>query len=337
MLHALPITDWLALSTPIIDVRSPGEFQRGHIPNAINLPLFSNEERAVVGTIYKKQGRDPALLEGLRLVGPKLAHIVEEAWRIAPEGRIRVHCWRGGERSGSVGWLLDKAGFKEVLTLKRGYKGFRNHVLQELGGELHLKVLGGFTGSGKTETLDRLQEKGEQIIDLEALASHKGSSFGGLGAAPQPTTEHFENRLWCRIRSLDRERPIWVEDESAMIGRINLPRSFYEQMRAARLYFVKVPVDQRAARLLSEYGSFPKEDLAEAIKRIARRLGPQHCKRALEALGNDDLREVVLITLGYYDRSYLHGVSKRDPRQVVELSPLDPGISEIASLLIRTA
>ncbi len=337
MLRALPVEEWLALATPIIDVRSPAEFQRGHIPGAFNLPLFSNEERAMVGTIYHQQGRDPALIEGLRIVGPNLAGIVEEARRIAPDGGVRVHCWRGGERSGSIGWLLDKAGFKEVFTLQRGYKGFRNHLLHDLGVALRLKVLGGFTGTGKTETLHRLEELGEQVIDLEALACHKGSSFGGLGAPSQPTTEHFENLLWTRIRAMDRERTIWVEDESAMIGRVNLPRPFYDQMRAARLFFIRIPIDVRAGRLLAEYGSFPAEDLAEAIKRIGRRLGPQHCKRALGALENNDLKEVVLIALGYYDRSYLHGVSQRDQQQVVQLSPPHPDPAGIAAFLIHNA
>lgn len=337
MVRALPIEDWLAQGTPIIDVRSPGEYQRGHVPGALNVPLFTNEERAVVGTLYKQQGRDAALLEGLRIVGPRLSVMVEESQRIAPNGCIRVHCWRGGERSGSVGWLLDKAGFKEVHTLQRGYKAFRNHILRELERPLPLRVLGGYTGSGKTETLERLKEQGEQVIDLEDLASHKGSSFGGLGAGPQPTTEHFENLLWSRMNALNRERPIWVEDESAMIGRVSLPRAFFAQMRAAQLYFVEVPMDQRANRLLAEYGSFPTADLAEAVQRIGRRIGPQHCKRALDALGNNDLREVVLITLGYYDRSYLFGVSQRDQQRVVHLSPPNAAPSEIAAFLIQNA
>ncbi|MCC6540830.1 MAG: tRNA 2-selenouridine(34) synthase MnmH [Flavobacteriales bacterium] len=335
MVHALPIQDWLALHFPVIDVRSPGEFQRGHIPGATNVPLFSNEERAVVGTIYKQQGRDPAMLEGLRIVGPKLANLVEMAHGVAREGRIRVHCWRGGERSGSVAWLLDKAGFAEVATLRQGYKGFRNHVLAGFVGPIELRVLGGYTGTGKTETLKHLSDRGAQVLDLEALAHHKGSSFGGIGEAPQPTTEHFENLLWNAIRDLDKARPVWVEDESAMIGRVSLPRDLFGQMRAATLYFADMPVDQRIERLLEDYGGSPPEQLAEALVRIAKRIGPQHCQRALEALGHGDLRTVVSITLDYYDRSYRHGVSKRDPGRVVVLPAAADDLPGLAERLIR--
>lgn len=319
MLRALPIADFLTWDMPIADVRSPGEFARGHIPGATSLPLFSDEERAVVGTLYKQAGRDAAVLEGLRIVGPKMAPIVEEARAIAPDGRIRVHCWRGGERSGSVAWLLDKSGFAEVYTLQRGYKGFRSHVQLELGKPLVLRVLGGCTGTGKTETLKHLSDLGQQVIDLEALAHHKGSSFGAIGELPQPTTEHFENLVWHAVRSLDPSRPIWVEDESMMIGRAKIHDDFFSQMREAQLYFAEMPIEQRAARLVQDYGKYPKEELAEAITRIGKRLGPQHCKTALEALEADHLFAVAIITLTYYDKTYLHGTSKRDPAQVLRI------------------
>lgn len=333
MLRALSIAEWLALHSPIVDVRSPGEFKRGHVPGAQNLPLFTDEERTIVGTLYKRVGRDAALLEGLRLVGPKLALLVEDAQRIAPNGRIRVYCWRGGERSGSVGWLLDKAGFAEVHTLQRGYKAFRTHVRTAFDGPFLLNVLGGFTGTGKTEALHRLATLGQQIIDLEALACHRGSSFGALGEGPQPTTEHFENLLWDVLRRLDVQRPIWVEDESAMIGRISIPKPFFERMRTATLYFAEVPLEQRVARLVNEYGHFSSEHLAEAIRRIAKRIGPQHCKAALAALSESDLHQVVRIMLRYYDKSYLHGTSQRAPERVFRFAVLDGDQKDLAMQL----
>ncbi|MBL8002984.1 MAG: tRNA 2-selenouridine(34) synthase MnmH [Flavobacteriales bacterium] len=303
---------------PLIDVRSPGEFARGHIPGAHSLPLFTDEERTVVGTLYKQQGRDQAVLEGLRIVGPRMASIVEQARAIAPEGRIAVHCWRGGERSGSVAWLLDKAGFTEVLTLRGGYKAFRRHIQEAFTVPYDLRVLGGYTGTGKTETLGHLRELGEQVIDLEGLANHKGSSYGALGEAPQPTTEHFENLLWQALRQLDTTRPIWVEDESLMIGRVRIPDAFHHRIRACILHFAEMPIEERADRLVVDYGRFPKEQLAEATRRIEKRLGPQHCKAALEALEAGDLRTVALITLRYYDKAYLRGTEGRDPARVVK-------------------
>jgi tRNA 2-selenouridine synthase len=321
VLRPLPVAAFLdsLRTTPVIDVRSPGEHVRGHIPGAHALPLFTDEERAVVGTLYKQQGRDAAVLEGLRIVGPKMASIVEQARGIAPDGRIAVHCWRGGERSGSVAWLLDKAGFREVLTLKGGYKAFRNHVLASFEQPWDLMVLGGYTGTGKTETLSHLKDLGEQVVDLEALAHHKGSSYGALGEAPQPTSEHFENRIWSALRDMDPSRRVWMEDESLMVGRARIPDRLFAQIRQARLLFAEMPIEERADRLVIDYGRFPKEQLAEATKRIEKRLGPQHCKAALEALEAGDLRTVALITLRYYDKAYLRGTEGRDPQRVIRM------------------
>lgn len=334
MLRQLPVAEFIASDLPIADVRSPREFAQGHIPGAHPLPLFTDEERAIVGTLYKQQGRDAAVHEGLRIVGPKLTAIVENARGIAPDGRIRVHCWRGGERSGSVAWLLDKSGFGEVLTLKGGYKAFRNHALASFAAPVDLRVLGGYTGTGKTGTLRDLRERGEQVIDLEGLAHHKGSSYGAIGEAPQPTTEHFENLLWNALRQHDVKRPLWVEDESQMIGRVKIPGPFFEQMRTALLFFVETPREERAARLVADYGRYPKELLAEATKRIEKRIGPQHCKAALAALDAGDLFAVAMITLIYYDKTYLRGASQRHPSRVVNLPASANDLRGLAERLI---
>ncbi len=303
----------------MIDVRSPGEHVRGHIPGATNMPLFEDAERALVGTLYKQTGRDAAVLEGLRIVGPKMADLVEHARAIAPDGRIAVHCWRGGERSGSVAWLLDKAGFTEVVTLKGGYKAFRNHVLDCFATPPALLVLGGRTGTGKTEVLKHLRDLGEQVVDLEALAHHKGSAFGALGEAPQPSQEQFENVLWDAFGKTDPHRTTWVEDESRMIGRATLPAPFHTALRAAHVYFVDVPLEERVVRLVKDYGTFDRGSLAASIQRIGKRLGPQHAKAALEALDAGDLHTVARITLGYYDKTYEYGLSQRDPLRVTTL------------------
>lgn len=333
MLRALSITDFLAAGLPISDVRSPGEFVRGHIPGAVNLPLFSDAERAVVGTLYKQAGRDAAVLEGLRIVGPKLAGMVERAKELAPERRIAVHCWRGGERSGSVAWLLDKAGFAEVLTLRGGYKAFRNHVLEGFNDVPDLRILGGYTGTGKTATLQHLAEFGEQVVDLEALAHHKGSAFGMLGERPQPTQEHFENVLWAALQAVDRSRPLWLEDESRNIGNVMLPLPLFEALRKAPVHFADMPVEERVQRLVQDYGAFAKEDLAAAVQRITKRLGPQHAKAALEALASGDLAAVARITLGYYDKTYAHGLAQRDPATVHRLEASATDLRALAQRL----
>ncbi len=330
----LPIEQFLATGLPVIDVRSPGEFARGHIPGACNIPLFSDAERALVGTLYKQQGRDAAMLEGLRIVGPKMATMVEETRAKATQTSVAVHCWRGGERSASVAWLLEKAGFAQVVTLTHGYKAFRKHVLDSFERPWNLQVLGGFTGTGKTELLHLLQKAGEAVIDLEQLARHKGSSFGGLGEAAQPSTEMFENTLWNDLNRFDQHRPIWVEDESQMIGRVKIPDPFFARMRAANLYFVDMAKDERTTRLVNDYGAYPKQALAEATLRIQSRLGPQRAKEALAALDCGDLIQVASITLAYYDKTYARGLAARNPLQVLRLPTHGDSPSTIAQRLI---
>jgi tRNA 2-selenouridine synthase len=311
--------EFLEMDLPILDVRSLGEHQRGHIPGSHSFPLFTDEERAMVGTLYKQEGRDAAVLEGLKIVGPRLSTMVEEAQRIAPNGEVRVHCWRGGERSGSVAWLLDKTGFKEVVTLRGGYKFFRRHVLSWLERPFDLRVIGGYTGTGKTEIIRALKERGEQVVDLEAIAHHKGSAFGALGQLPQPSTEHFENLLWRALSQLDASRPIWVEDESLMIGTVRIPTAFFELMRSSALFFMQMPLEIRVERLVNEYGIFSTEELATSIQRIGKRLGPQHVKEAMIALEAGDLLTTAQIALRYYDKAYDRGITGRDQNSVIRM------------------
>jgi len=200
----------LARKHQVLDVRTPKEFEQGHIPGAINLPLFTNEERVIVGTIYKQQGRQPAILKGLELVGPKMKDIIETVSKIENRGCFLLHCWRGGMRSSSVAWLLSIYGIK-VYTLKGGYKFYRRNVLETFEAKKNIVVLGGKTGSAKTYILKKLEEKGEQVIDLEALAKHKGSSFGSLGETQPPSQEQFENLLADKLKSVSPEKICWIE------------------------------------------------------------------------------------------------------------------------------
>ncbi|MDX2283944.1 MAG: tRNA 2-selenouridine(34) synthase MnmH [Bacteroidia bacterium] len=315
----------------MVDVRSPGEYQRGHIPGAVSIPLFDDAERAIIGTLYKQQGREAAVMKGLELVGPKMAGFVRQAQRQAPAPRLWVHCWRGGMRSESMAWLWKTAGFS-VATLTGGYKAYRRYVLEQLGQPLQLVVLGGYTGSGKTAILHALAGQGEQVLDLEALAHHKGSAFGALGQAPQPTVEHFENLLHHALARLDLARRIWVEDESHSIGRVYIPHPFWQQMRAAPLLLVELPKALRIRRLVEEYAAFGPELLEQSLLKISRRLGGLHLQRALDALRAAQYDETASITLDYYDKAYAHGVSQRSPDRI---HPVDAGADDPAQTAAR--
>lgn len=303
---------------PIIDVRSPAEYASGHIPGAYNIPLFDNRERAIVGTTYKQVGRQEALLEGLDLVGPKMRSFVEEAHRLAPDKKVRVHCWRGGMRSESFAWLLRTAGM-HVSTLEGGYKAYRSHVLESLAQPVQLYLVGGETGTGKTDILHALVERGEQAIDLEALAHHKGSSFGGIGQSKQPSTEQFHNDLYDRWRKLDLSRRIWLEDESFSIGSVQLPYELWEQMKSATMIQVALPKEERIKRLVKEYGHQDRTALITAIQRIEKRLGGLRTQQALADLAANRLDLVADNLLTYYDRSYHRNMERRPAEQITHL------------------
>lgn len=321
---------------PIIDVRSPGEYDRAHIPTAISVPLFNNEERAKVGTLYKKSGKDAAVLLGLEIVGPKLADFVRQVQKIAHQKEVLVHCWRGGMRSGSFAWLLKTAGFK-AHTLEGGYKAYRNLVLDAFEIPYQFIVLGGKTGSGKTDILKEIEKLGEQIIDLEQLAHHKGSSFGAIGQLSQYSTEHFENVLHQKILTLDTSKRIWIEDESRNVGSCYIPHTFFNQLRIAKVAFIDVPKSIRIERLVKEYAFCDPQLLVEATDRIKKRLGGQHHKAALEALDAKDYAAVADITLTYYDKAYLHGLSQREPSSVFKSEVDEDNPQKNAQLLVNWA
>ena len=291
-----------AETIPLLDVRSPGEYAQAHIPGALSLPLFNDEERAKVGTLYKQQGKIISVQKGLEIVGPKLKGFTKYALKLdSPE--ILIHCWRGGMRSSSMAWLMETVGLK-VFLLEGGYKAYRRLVLDSFEKPLKIILLGGYTGSGKTEILQQLREAGEQILDLEGLANHKGSAFGALGQPEQPSTEQFENFLHKQICELDLKRPVWVEDESRNVGKVFLPQAFWERMRNSPLVRIDTPYEIRLARLMRDYACFEIEGLASSIKRIEKRLGFDKCKRALDACNSGDRELAARICLDYYDAAY---------------------------------
>lgn len=332
----LSVQDFLKQSTDgvVLDVRSPAEYEQGHIPSAVNFPLFTDGERKVVGTLYKQQGKSIAIDKGLELVGPKLAGFVRDAR--AFEKPLFVHCWRGGMRSGCMAWLLSTSGLP-VYVLKGGYKAFRNVVYQHLAHPFTFIVLGGRTGSGKTDVLRMLSQKGAQVIDLEQLANHKGSAFGSIMQAPQPTTEHFANLLYGAISKLDNSRPIWIEDESRMIGTVNIDGQFYSTLRHSPLVVMEVSIEQRLHRLVDEYGRADVSELLQAFERIRKKLGGQHLNAAVSALLAGDLHTAAEVALRYYDKAYDYGLTTKETPAIYPFKPYASDVSGIADELIQWA
>ena len=328
----------------VIDVRSPAEYNHAHIPGAYNLPLFTDEERKIVGKAYKQQSREAAIKIGLDFFGPKMKQMVEEVERIIDDKQqatgheknsindtnrlpvadcLLLYCWRGGMRSAGVSWLMDLYGFK-TYTLAGGYKKFRNYVLDLFKLPLQFNILGGYTGSGKTEMLSALKRQGEIVVDLEEIAGHKGSAFGNIEIKKQPSQEMFENLLSMQIRMAGRINQvsefvvsnqtsvIWMEDESQRIGDLNIPFELWKTMRNSPVYFLDISFEERLNHIVAEYGMLPKEGLINAIIRIQKRLGGFETKNAINFLLDDNTKECFRILLKYYDKWYVKSLHNRE-------------------------
>ncbi len=313
MVQPINIATFLKLEKElaVIDVRSPGEFEKGHIPGAVNIPLFTNDERAHVGTVYKKQSKEKAIEVGYQYVLPKLNDFIAESEKVASEGDVIVHCWRGGMRSKSFATHLSENGFNRVYVIEGGYKAFRRFALESFTAEAKICVIGGFTGSGKTHILTSLQKNGDQIIDLERCANHKGSAFGRIGNGEQPTIEQFENNLFWSWKELDYSKTIWVEDESHRIGNVNIPMTFFENIRSKPLVFIEIPKEERIKHLVEEYADCSKIELIDSIERITKRLGGKNTQIAVQSIHENNFEKTADIALSYYDKYYLRGLKNR--------------------------
>jgi tRNA 2-selenouridine synthase len=333
---------------PVIDVRSPGEYIHAQIPGAYSVPLFTDEERKIIGTAYKQESREAAIKIGLDFFGPKMRKMVEEvekiianrhqainndSTRLPIDNCLLIYCWRGGMRSAGIAWLMDLYGFK-VFTLAGGYKKFRNYVLDTFKLPFQFNILGGYTGSGKTEILKALEKQGETVIDLEEIAKHKGSAFGNFGFEKQPTQEMFDNILALELRkksmvsrsvnqnnnelmtngsmTSDPMTSIWLEDESQRIGDINIPHELWKAMRQSPVYFLDIPFEARLDYIVKEYGKLEKEKLINSVFRIQRRLGGLETKNAIHFLLENNTIECFRILLKYYDKWYLKSLHNRE-------------------------
>jgi tRNA 2-selenouridine synthase len=336
MIQTINTTEFATLrhTHTVIDVRTPLEFTKGHIPGAYNLPLFSNEERAKVGTLYKTEGKYPAILKGLDFVGPKMSELLRAANKLSNNKPIIVYCWRGGMRSDSISWLLQTGGI-DVKKLVGGYKAFRREGKTILAQKYKLIILGGKTGSGKTKILHNLKSLGEQVIDLEDIAHHKGSAFGTIGMPSQTQNEQFENNLIDAFREMDIAKRLWLEDESKNIGRNYIPDALFLQMRNSPVLFIEVPHQLRIQNLISDYAQVQKETLQTCLEKITKRLGRNNLQEALEALEQNDFKTIAEVTLRYYDKAYMISSHKRDKQLINKITFHTTSFQEMADLLIQ--
>lgn len=319
MVREILIEEYFLAKAPLIDVRSPCEYTKGHIPGSVNIPLFSDAERAQLGIVYKQQSHEKAIVLGLDYVQPKLDSFITQSKVLDPNGKLVVHCWRGGMRSRSFAQHLSDNGFPDVSVIQGGYKAYRHNILSYFDVPAILRIIGGYTGSGKTYIIQELQKRGFQALDLEGLARHKGSAFGSLENQTQPTVEQFENNLSEHWRKLDLSRPVWLEDESHNIGAVNIPENLFRQMQNGRVYFLDIPKTERAKHLVAEYAGADPASLAESIQKISKRLGGLQTKLAFQYLEEKNFYELAFLTLGYYDKCYLKGISYRDQSMVIPL------------------
>ena len=305
----------------IIDVRSPCEFAEERIPGAVNQPLLSDQERAEIGIIYKQEGEMNARRHSLKFIAPKIPTILDEVLALRKhEETVVIHCWRGGLRSEAVASVLSLAGIN-CMRLSGGYKAWRAHVLAELSNDIYPFdpiVLYGLTGTGKTDILEELQTLGAQVLDLESLANHRGSTFGGIGKGKQPSQKNFEADLWTRLRKLDSSKPVFIEAESRKIGRISLPDSILNRIKSGKAVLVEGSLEARTERILSAYWQCQDSDAATALQEafslldmIKVRVGKKKCDHIRSLATQGQLSEVIeMLLVDYYDPLYRESTKK---------------------------
>ena len=253
------LPDWAQFDL-IIDARSPAEFALDHLPGAVNWPVLDDEQRRIVGTLYKQTSALEARKLGAAMAARNIAdHLDREMPPLTRDWRPLVYCWRGGQRSGSLSLVLSQIGYR-VTQLAGGYKGFRAQVrldLDDWAPKLKLRVLCGRTGSGKTRILQALAEQGAQVLDLESLANHRGSVLGDVPEQPQPSQKQFETLLWQAVRGFDLGRSIWIESESRKIGNLRVPEALHNHLRAhGNCVWIDTPLATRVQLLLQDYEHF---------------------------------------------------------------------------------
>ncbi|MDI9320516.1 MAG: tRNA 2-selenouridine(34) synthase MnmH [Phycisphaerales bacterium] len=311
----------------IIDVRSPIEFFKGHLPNAINIPLFEDTERAEIGTLYKQQGKDTAVTRGLEIVSPKMVAFVNHVKTLSKNKKVFVYCFRGGMRSNSFAWLMNTAGL-DACILIGGYKAFRHYVLGSFEHLRKIVLLGGKTGSGKTDILKQLHLHALQTLDLEKIAHHKGSAFGAINESKQNPQQIFDHELFEELFSLHPNKWIVFEDESQTIGFNKLPHPLWLQMKTAPIVKIEIPFELRVQKLVDDYSTTNIAALKDCVLKISEKLGPTNTKKCLQHLDAHELADVASLSLLYYDKAYEHLYkNKTQPITLLESDTIDAAVN----------
>ena len=300
----------LAEFSAVIDARSESEFAEDRLPGAVNWPSLTDAERIVVGTQYRHESPFAARKQGAVLVARNIArHIEREVQALERDWRPLVYCWRGGQRSGALATVLDQIGFS-VQVLEGGYRDFRRAVIADIEtrpGALDLRVVCGRTGSGKSRLLQALREAGAQVLDLEALACHRGSVLGPMPGVAQPSQKGFETALWQALRAFGGQRPVFVEGESRTIGRLRVPEPLLERLRAAPVLHLEMPLEARVALLMEDYAHFVDDvdSLCSRLLALRELRGAATVERWQIAARAGDIADVVRGLLAeHYDPIY---------------------------------
>ncbi len=322
----------------LVDVRTPAEYAESHIPGAVNVPIFSNEERAQVGTLYKQQGKTIARKVGIQLVAPKIPAMLEqiEAAQQGQQGPVIIYCWRGGMRSLAMTSFCNLAGI-HARQLVGGHKAFRRQVCAYFEQQQWppIYVLRGLTGVGKTRILQQLQRQNYPVVDLEGLANHRGSAFGALGLEPQPSQKMFEALLWDRLDQLDAGYLV-TEGESLHIGRLLVPKSFHQAMQQKKSLWLEGSLELRTRIILEDYPALDqlREQFEKPILALKERLGKQVVGELLELLRQGEWESLVKeLMVRYYDPLYLHTLPQE--RLEIPLEPFESAAERVASALQR--
>jgi tRNA 2-selenouridine synthase len=308
----------------IIDVRSPAEFALDHIPGAVNYPVLNNEERAQIGTLYKQVSPFAAKKLGAALVSRNIAHHLENHLLELPrEWRPLIYCWRGGERSGAFTHILNRIGWK-AMQLEGGYQGFRRTVIDGLelaAQQFTFQVICGMTGSGKTRVLQATQKYGAQILDLEALAIHRGSVLGNEPNIEQPSQKGFETALWNALRSLDPTKPVLVESESKKVGGVHIPDALMEKIRSGACIELRSSTQTRVSWLIREYHHFlsDTDNFKRKLALLTAHYGKVQIAQWSEAIDAGNFPELVEeLLVKHYDPSYQSSIVRNFPRYQIE-------------------